>query len=64
MVFAEDELHCDIFAPILFIQWIFVEPYKLANISQVQFFSSIIGIVVGPSIFCISRFQSQIIICF
>ena len=59
MVFAEDELHCDIFALVSFIQWIFVEPYEFANISWILFFSSIVGVVVGPSIFYISRFQSH-----
>ena len=38
MVFAKDEIHCDIFAPVLFIQWIFVEPCELVDISQVLFF--------------------------
>ena len=60
MVFDEDELYCDIFALVLFIQWIFVEPCELANISHVLFFSSIVGIVLGPFVFGVSRFQSQI----
>ena len=60
MVFAEDELHYDIFALVLFIKWIFVEPYELANISHVLFFSSIVSIVLGPFVFGVSRFQSQI----
>ena len=38
MVFTEDELHCDIFAVVLIIQWIFVGPCELANISHVLFF--------------------------
>ena len=38
MVFTYDKLHCDIFALVLFIQWIFVEPCKLANISLILFF--------------------------
>ena len=58
MVFTEDELHCDIFAVVLIIQWIFVGPCELANISHVLFFSFIVGIVLGPSVFCVSRFQS------
>ena len=60
MVFAEDELHYDIFALVLFIQWIFIRPCKLADISQAYVFSSIVGIVLGPSVFGVSRFQSQI----
>ena len=58
MVFAKDEFYCDIFAPVLFIQWIFVEPCELVNISHVLFFLSIVGIVLGPSIFGVSRCQS------
>ena len=60
MVFSKDELHCDIFAPVLFIQWIFVEPYELTKISHVLFLSSIVGIVLGPFVFGVSRFQIQI----
>ena len=60
MDFAEDELHCDIFALVLFIQRIFDEPCELADISQDYFFSSIVSIILGPSIFGVSRFQSQI----
>ena len=33
MVFAKDELHCGIFALVLFIQRIFVGPCELADIS-------------------------------
>ena len=33
MVFAEDELHCDIFALVLITQRIFVVPCELADIS-------------------------------
>ena len=51
MFFAEDELHCDIFALVLFIQWIFVGSCELENISHELFFSSNIGVVVGS--FCL-----------
>ena len=60
MVFVDDELHCDIFALVLFIQRIFVGPCELVDISQAYFFSSIVGIVLGPSVFGVSRFESQI----
>ena len=51
MVFSEDELHCDIFAPVLFIQWIFVRSCELENISHELFFSSIVGVVLRS--FCL-----------
>ena len=38
MVFTKDELHCDIFALVLFIQRVFVGPCELADISQAYFF--------------------------
>ena len=38
MVFAEDELHCDIFALVLIIQQIFVGACELEDISQAYFF--------------------------
>ena len=60
MVFAKDELHCDIFALMLFIQRIFVRPCELEDISQAYFYPSIVGIVLGSSVFSVSRFQSQI----
>ena len=60
MVFFEDELHCDIFALVLIIQRIFVGPCELADMSHVLFFSSIVVIVLGPSVFYILSFQSQI----
>ena len=56
MIFAKDELQYDIFAQILFIQWIFVEPCELADISPALFFSSVVGIVLGPSVYCVPRF--------
>ena len=56
MVFTEDKLHCDIFALVLIIQRIFVGPCELANISQALFFSSIVGVVLGPSVFGVLRF--------
>ena len=43
------------FAVVLFIQRIFVRPCELANISQ-TFFSPIVGIVLGPSVFGVSGF--------
>ena len=60
MVFTKDELHCDIFDLVLFIQRIIVRPCELADISQAYIFSSIVGIVLGPSVFGVLRFQSQI----
>ena len=48
MVFAEDELHCDIFVLLLFIQWIFIKPYELANISQVLFFHPFLVLLWDP----------------
>ena len=56
MVFAEDKLHCDIFALVLFIQLIFVRSCKLVDISHAYIFSSIVGIILGPSIFGVLRF--------
>ena len=60
MVFTEDELHCEIFSLVLIIQRIFVGLCELTNISYSLFFSSIISVVLGPSVFYVSRFQSQI----
>ena len=37
MVFSKDDLYCDIFAPVLFIQWIFIGPCELKDISLVLF---------------------------
>ena len=44
MVFAEDELHCDVFAPVLFIQQIFVGPCELEDISQAFFFHPLLAL--------------------
>ena len=44
MVFAEDELQCDIFALVLFIQRIFVGPCELANISHAFFFHPLLAL--------------------
>ena len=45
---------------VLFIQHVFIGSCDLADISHAYFFSSIVGIVLGPSVFGFSRFQSQI----
>ena len=37
MVFPKDDLHGDIFASVLFIQWIFVRSCELVDISQILF---------------------------
>ena len=44
MVFTEDELHCDIFALVLIIQWIFVGPYELVDISLALFFHPLLAL--------------------
>ena len=55
--FLEDDLHGDILASILFIQWIFVGPCELANISRML---TIARVIIRHFVFCVSRFQSQI----
>ena len=61
MVFAEDELHCDIFfSSIVYLADLCSAMRVGRHVLGFSFFSSIVGIVLGPSVFGVSRFQSQI----
>ena len=64
MIFTEDELYCDIFAPILFIQWIFVKPCELADISQAYFFHPLLALFWDPRSFVSRDFNVRFHICF
>ena len=48
MVFAEDELHYDSFALVLFIQHIFIRPCELVDISQAYFFHPLLALFGDP----------------
>ena len=60
MVFTEDELHCDIFLQYRLFNGSLLSHASWQTFLMYYFFSSIVGIVLGPSIFGVSRFQSQI----
>ena len=60
MAFAEDELHCDILSLVIVYSTDLCWAIRVGKHFSSLFFSSIVGIVLGPSIFSVSRFHSKI----
>ena len=58
MVFSKDELHCDVLPQYCLFNGSLLSHASCQTFLMYYFFSAMVGIVLGPSIFVVSRFQS------